>query len=184
MYWDALPRADGAEEWEKEREVGLVGGLEVIELFPRMPCGMPIVPGELRGGHPWLAVRGPRDWVGLVGKGMEITDSICRAGDGGTAPRTGMLGDRGCLVDMRCTWMNPGGVVEQVVVQTEEGGRMRRMGVVELLICTRWQLAGYKELDGCHSQVTIVSRDHVRYASLTPRHPTIMVRSQSSPSSV
>jgi hypothetical protein len=79
--------------------VGLVGGLEVIELFPRTPCGMPIVPGELRGGHPWLAMRG-RDRVGLVEKGMEITDSMCRAGEVGTVPRTGMLDDRGCLVDM------------------------------------------------------------------------------------
>lgn len=142
MYGDALPRADRAEEWEKEREVGLAGGLEVTELFPRMPCGMPIVPGELRGGHPWLAVRGPRDWDGLVGKGMEITDSICRAGDGGTAPRTGMLGDRGCLVDMRSAWMIPGGGGSADGQVSEEGGRARRMGVEELLICTRWQLAG------------------------------------------
>ena len=60
---------------------------------------MPIVPGGLRGAHPWLGRRG-RDWVGLVEKGMEITDSIWRAGEAGGVSRTGMPEDRGCLVDM------------------------------------------------------------------------------------
>lgn len=80
--------------------MGLVGGLEVIEVFPRTPCGIPIAPEELRGGHPWLAMRG-RDCVGLAERGMDITDSMCRAGETGTA-RTGMLEDRECLVDMKC----------------------------------------------------------------------------------
>lgn len=83
----------------KEREVGRVGGLEVMEPLPRTPCGIPIVPGELRRGNPWVAMR-DRGWVGLVERGMEITDSICREGEVGTATRTGMLADRGCLVDM------------------------------------------------------------------------------------
>lgn len=84
-----------------------------MELLPRTPYGMPMVPGELRGGHPWLAMRG-RDWLGLVEKGMEITDSMCRAGEVGTAARTGMLEDRGCLVDMK--WMFPGRAARETIV--------------------------------------------------------------------
>lgn len=70
-----------------------------MELVPRTPCGMPIAPGELRGGHPWLDMRA-RDCVGLADKGMEMTDSICRTGEDGTAARSGVLEERGCLVDM------------------------------------------------------------------------------------
>lgn len=127
-----------------------LGGLDVIEPFPRTPCGMPIVPGELRVGQPRLGMRG-RDWVGLVEKGMEITDSMCRAGEVGAVPRTGMLEDGGCLVDMTT--------------------RERRGKGVNLLLA-------YQELHAgnCHS-----SESQSCHAIITRSPPTIMVPSQSSP---
>ena len=120
-----------------------LGGLDVIEPFPRTPCGMPIVPGELRVGQPRLGMRG-RDWAGLVEKGMEITDSMCRAGEVGAVPRTGMLEDGGCLVDMTT--------------------RERRGKGVNLSLATS-DIPGASCGELSQLRVTIVSRDHYAFSS-------------------
>lgn len=104
MCADVLPVLERREEvgCVNDRPVDRVGGLDAtaIELDPRTLL-VPVI--GLRCGHPWFTRRG-RD-CGEGTNGIDMTDSIFRAGDVDIPPRggTGILDDlAGLLLILGC----------------------------------------------------------------------------------